>query len=162
VTCPDRLALFIGLEEDDAAVRAHVHECAACRAVAEGEQDLTVALSRVRDPAPPPELLSGAMRRVEEAAELSLRSRRQTAGILSGLGLVLAVCFGFAGPSTAVSHALNLAGTLSAARTALAAVVHGLGPTLAGLAVPLVATQVLALLCVALVFHRFVAVRVRN
>ena len=162
MSCPDRLTLFVGVEEDDPAVRAHLSECEACRAIAQGERALDDALGRLRDPAPPAELLRAVMCRVEEASTLARRVRRQTAAILGGLCTVFALALFLVGPAWLVGSAAYTAHTMASARTALSAIGRSLGPQLSAVAVPLLAAQGFALLGFTLLLNRLVAARVRN
>jgi len=161
-TCPDRFALFVGLEESDPAVLDHLEACPHCQALAAEERELDAALGGLRDPAPPATLLTGVLAQVGEAAELAARARRQTVTILGALLIALSGAFALLGPAWFVQAALDEIGTLGSLRTAFAALGRSLGPQLSGLAVPVLAAQVLALLVAALLFNRLVAARVRS
>lgn len=160
--CPDRLALFVGLEEDDASVRAHLESCAACRALAEDERALDDAFGRLRDPAPPAELLAGVLARVDEEAALARRARRQTVAILGALALGLAAALALTGPAWVVAEVLEALNAVASLGTALAAVGRALAPAASALALPVFAAEALALVCAALLLNRLVAARVRT
>ncbi|HEY3447054.1 MAG TPA: hypothetical protein VGK67_11850 [Myxococcales bacterium] len=160
--CPDRFALFVGLEENDPAIRAHVECCACCKATAAAERDLDLALGAVCDPAPPAELLSGVLARVDESASLAARSRRQTIAILGSMVVAFVGGLAALGPAWLVHAVLDSLGTLGSLRTVVGALGRSLGPHLSGLAFPLLAAQLLALLAAALLFNRLVAARVRS
>ncbi|MGC4115342.1 MAG: hypothetical protein QM765_12200 [Myxococcales bacterium] len=160
--CPDRFALFVGLEENDPAIGAHVDGCEQCQAIAAAERDLDLALGAVCDPAPPAELLSGVMARVDETATLAARSRKQTIAILATLSAAFAGVLAAIGPAWLVTAALEALDTLGSLRTVVAALGRTFGPHLSGLAFPILAAQLFALLAAALLFNRLVAARVRS
>ncbi len=160
--CPDRLTLFVGLEEHDPAVRAHVDSCPKCQAIAAAERELDLALSAVCDPAPPAELLEGVLARVDEAAALAARSRRQTIAILGAMAAAFAGLLAGIGPAWLVRAALDAVDTLGSLGTVAGALNRSLGPQLSGLTLPLLTAQLLALVVAALLFNRLVAARVRS
>lgn len=162
MSCPDRLALFIGLEEQAPAIRAHLESCAACRSLAAQESALDDALGRLRDPSPPGDLLSAVLGRVDEAALLARRARRQTAGILAGLFAALVAGLAAIGPDGLVGSLLDAAGTLSALKVAAGALARSLAPVASPLAVPFFIAQAVALFATALALYRLVSDRVRT
>lgn len=162
MSCPDRFALFVGLEENDPAVRAHVEACEACRAIAAAERDLDAALGAVCDPAPPAELLAGVLARVDETAALDARARRQTWAILGTLSAAFAATLAAIGPGWLVRATLNAIDTVGSLQTVLGALNRSLGPHLSSLAVPVFAAQLFALVAAALLFNHLVAARVRS
>lgn len=155
--CPDRLALFMGIEEGDPGIDAHIAQCEACQALVSAERALDSALEGMRDPAPPAELFAAVMQRVDDAQALTKRIRRQTAAALAVVTFVLAAAFALIGADGLVESTLSTIGALSAARVTLTA----LGRSLDSVAPPLMALEALALLTAALMLHRLVAVRVR-
>ena len=117
---------------------------------------------RLRDPAPPAELLRSVMSRVEDAAALARRARRQVVAILAGLTAALTAGLAVLGPAWLIGSATHSAHVLSTVRTALAALGRSLAPQLSAMALPLVTAQIIALLTFALVLNRLVAARVRS
>ncbi len=162
MSCPDRLTLFLGLEENDPAIRAHLDACEHCQAIAEEEMELDAALGRLRDPAPPSDLIANVLLRVDDAEALSRAARHQLAGILLALLAIIGGSLAAIGPEWLLQAALDSASRLGSLGTALAALGRSLAPQLTALAVPVVAAQALALVASTLVLHRLVAVRVRS
>ncbi len=162
MTCPDRAELFIGLEEGSAELEAHLAGCAHCRALADEERQFSASLSRLRDPAPPADLLRGVMAAVEVAEAARIHFQRQLIGALTAAAALVAASLALFWPSLAVHSLLQLARAVSALGTAASALRHALGPQLWPLAGPIVAAQLVLLLGGALIFQRLISARARS
>ncbi|HCF58173.1 MAG TPA: hypothetical protein DFS52_09290 [Myxococcales bacterium] len=157
MSCPDRFTLFLALEEGSTELREHLACCERCRRVAEEERELGLALERLRDPAPPSDLMQGVWQRIDQTVGLQARLLRQTmvaalAALLLSGGL-LALFW----KDLVVDTAVDALVFASQAMTAAGALGNALGDRLAGLAAPMLAAQALALILSALMLHRLLA-----
>ena len=157
MSCPDRFTLFAGVEEGAPGLREHLASCERCARIADEERGLARALERLRDPAPPGDLLQGIWQRVEEAAALHARLRRQAVAAVSLATLLVGGLLAAFWRDLVIDAAVDAVVLASQVGTALGAVGRSLGSRMEPLAVSVVTAQALALVLAALMFHRLLA-----
>ncbi len=157
--CPDRFALFLGLEEDSAELKQHLSGCLRCRELAQAERALGGPLARLSDPVAPPGILSGALERIDELALASRAASRQLwSAFATALAFAAGLCTVLWRPLV-LDTLLNARDAVSQTRIAAGALARALGPSLQHAAVPLVTLEATALLGFAFVLHRLLAPR---
>jgi len=163
MSCPDRFELLLALEEGSPEVEQHLETCAECQAALEDERFLGQALGRLRDPAPPADLMAQVMGRMEQIDLARAQARRQfNLGLGSATALIAAV-FALFWRDMLLETGLETLSALSGLVTALNAAGGAVAPYLSAVALPVLLAQALLLVIATLTFHRFTsAVRVRS
>ncbi len=157
--CPDRFELFLGLEEGDPTLAAHLDECPRCRELAEAERALSSPLARLRDPIAPAGVLDGALSRIAQLDETSRRARAQLwRAFAAALTFAGAVCTVFWRPLV-LDSVLEAAHSIAHARVAGAALARAFGPSLSRFSTPLLTLEAMALLGFAFALHRLLTAR---
>lgn len=157
--CPDRFELFLGLEEGDPQLAAHLECCPRCCEVAEAERALSAPLSRLRDPIAPAGVLDGALSRIAQLDESSRRARTQLWGAFAAaVAFAAGICAVFWRPLL-LDAALGAAHSAAQLRVASGALARAFGPALERFSTPLLSLEAMALLGFAFALHRMLTPR---
>jgi predicted anti-sigma-YlaC factor YlaD len=159
MTCPGALELFDALEQGGGEIREHLRVCERCRARADDESALSAALDRLRDPAPPVDLITTVLARIGAREALEARNQRQ---LWSALALTLAaatVALGLFWRGLTASAAAESVQSLVALQSAGYALIGALH--LDGSTGPLAYLEATALLLTSWVLYRLIPARGR-
>lgn len=141
MSCPDALTLMLAEESQSGEAWLHAQGCAACQALLEQDRSIDAGLRRLRDPAPPGDLLGGVLARV---AEVDARRRAEQRQLAAGFGiaaLLFAVLVAAFGQQAFVEPAIDGIRSLAALTTAATAIGRAAVDALPGYVVPVLALQ---------------------
>lgn len=136
--CPDIERLFIGVDEGDETIFAHVESCPSCAEVLESHRQLEKDLLRLADPLPPADFVHQVMAKVEKAP---VPVRRE---VWTGLGIFAAALAGVIGIVVTDSATAGALGTAVASAiiqlgSVFAALGHGISTIWSTAALPVTA-----------------------